>query len=75
MKKFDCTIEKKFGTASNAGSLPLELNLISYNGASARYDLRKWRVKDGQRKMQKGLTMTRQELLDLREFLNGLEDI
>lgn len=75
MKKFDYTIEKKFGTASNAGSLPLELNLISYNGASARYDLRKWRVKDGQRKMQKGLTMTRQELLDLREFLNGLEDI
>lgn len=75
MKKFDYTIEKKFGTVSNAGALPLELNLISYNGAAARYDLRKWRETDGQRTMQKGLTMTRQELLDLQEFLNGLEDI
>lgn len=75
MKEFTYEIEKMFGTVSNAGALPIELNLISYNGAAARYDLRKWRVKDRQRTMQKGLTMTRQELLDLREFLNGLEDI
>lgn len=75
MKEFTYEIEKMFGTVSNAGALPLELNLISYNGVAARYDLRKWRVKDRQRTMQKGLTMTRQELLDLREFLNGLEDI
>lgn len=74
-KKFDYTIEKRFGTVSNAGALPIELNLISFNGAAARYDLRKWREKDGQRTMQKGITMTREELLDLRDFLNGLEDV
>lgn len=75
-KEFTYTIEKEFGTVSTASSLPLELNVISYNGAPAKYDLRKWRTKeDGTRSMQKGLTMTREELLDLRAFLNGLEDI
>lgn len=76
MKEFTYEIKQRFGTVSSAGSLPLELNLISYNGAAARYDLRKWRDKaNGEHAMQKGITLTRQELLDLREFLNGLEDI
>lgn len=75
MKEFTYEIEKRFGTVSSSGALPLELNLISYNGAAARYDLRKWRETDGQRKMQRGITLNRKELLDLREFLNGLEDI
>ena len=74
-KEFTYTIERECGVVSTAGSLPLELNLVSFNGAPAKYDLRKWRVKDGQRTMQKGITMTREELLDLRDFLNGLEDV
>lgn len=40
-KEFSYTIEKHFGTVSVAGSLPLELNLVSFAGAPARYDLRK----------------------------------
>lgn len=75
-KEFTYTIEKRFGTVSNAGALPIELNLISFNGAAARYDLRKWRDKEnGEHTMQKGITMTREELLELRTFLNGLEDL
>lgn len=75
-KEFTYTIEKRFGTVSNAGSLPIELNLISFNGAAARYDLRKWRDKEnGEHTMQKGICMTAEELRDLRDFLNGLEDI
>ena len=70
-KEFSYTIEKHFGTVSVAGSLPLELNLVS-----ARYDLRKWRDKaNGEHTMQKGITLTREELCDLRAFLNGIEDI
>ena len=71
-KEFTYTIEKRFGTVSNAGSLPIELNLVSFNGAEPRYDLRE---RDGERKMQKGITFTREELLGLRDFLNGLGDI
>lgn len=75
-KNFTYTIEKRFGTASNAGALPIELNLISFNGAAPRYDLRKWRDKGTEHTMQKGITLTREELLDLRDFLNDLgEDI
>ena len=75
-KEFTYTIEKRFGTVSNAGSLPIELNLVSFNGAEPRYDLRKWRErKDGTHAMQKGITLTREELLDLRDFLNSVEDL
>ena len=75
-KEFTYTIEKRFGTVSEAGSLPLELNLVSFNGAPAKFDLRKWRTKEtGERTMQKGITLTREELLDLRTFLNAMEGI
>lgn len=75
-KTFTYTIEKQFGTVSNAGSLPVELNMVSYNGAPAKYDLRKWRIKeDGERTMQKGICLSVQELRDLRDFLNGMEDL
>ena len=75
-KEFTYTIEKRFGTVSNAGSLPIELNLVSFNGAEPRYDLRKWRErKDGTHAMQKGITLTREELHALRDVLNDLEDL
>lgn len=72
-KPFTYVIEKKIGVVSTAGTLPVELNLISYNGAAAKYDLRKWKDRDGERSMQKGIALTREELLDLREFLNTME--
>ncbi len=75
-KEFTYTIEKQFGTVSNAGILPVELNLISFAGAPAKYDLRKWRIKeDGSRSIQKGICLSLQELLDLKNFLNSMEEI
>ena len=75
-KEFTYTIEKQFGTVSHIGSLPVELNLVSFNGAPAKHDLRKWRIKEnGERSMQKGITFTREELLDLKNFLNAMEEI
>lgn len=75
-KEFTYTIEKRMGTVCQAGSLPLELNLISFNGAPAKYDLRKWRTKEsGDRTMQKGITFTREELAALKNFLNSKEEI
>lgn len=77
MKNTNFTYEIKihFGIVSNASTLPLELNLISYNGASPKYDLRKWRERDGERTMQKGITLTQEELRDLRDFLSSMEDL
>ena len=74
-KEFTYEIKKNFGTLSNTGTLTVELNLISYNGADPKYDLRKWRMKDDKPTMQKGITMTREELLALRDLLNCMEDV
>ena len=74
-KEFTYEVKKRCGTLSDTGSMTMELNLISYNGAEPKYDLRKWRMKDGVPAMQKGVTMTREELAALRDLLNSMEDI
>ena len=46
-----------------------ELNLISWNGAAAKYDLRDWAP--DHEKMGKGVTLTESEALKLKELLNA----
>jgi hypothetical protein len=65
-------IVKKIGVVSKAGSnWTKELNLIRWNDREAKYDLRDWSA-DGS-KMGKGVTMTREELIALRDLLNSME--
>lgn len=44
-----------------------ELNLISWNGREPKYDLRDWAP--GKEKMGKGVTLTKDELVKLKEAL------
>lgn len=65
-------IIKKIGVVSKAGSSwAKELNLISWNDREPKYDLRDWSA-DGS-KMGKGVTLSKDELLALRELLNQME--
>ena len=65
-------IVKKIGVLSKAGSgWAKELNLISWNDREPKYDLRDWSA-DGE-KMGKGVTLTKEELLTLKELLNSME--
>ncbi len=48
-----------------------ELNLISWNDREPKFDLRDWSADHG--KMGKGATLTREELLALRDLLNSME--
>jgi len=65
-------IVKKIGVLSKAASgWAKELNLIRWNEREPKYDLRDWSA-DGQ-KMGKGVTLSREELLALRELLNSME--
>ena len=65
-------ILKKVGTLSKSASgWAKELNLISWNDREAKYDIRDW-SSDGS-KMGKGVTLSKEELLALRELLNSLE--
>ena len=65
-------IIQRIGVLSETGSgWSKQLNLISWNDQEAKYDLRQW-APDGEN-MGKGVTLSKKELLALRELLNRLE--
>lgn len=47
-----------------------ELNLISWNGREPKYDLRDWAPEH--EKMGKGITLSKEELKELRDMLNKM---
>jgi hypothetical protein len=47
-----------------------ELNLISWNDAAPKYDIREW--SPDHTKMGKGVTLTAEELKKLRDLLSGM---
>ena len=58
-------------TLSDKNGMTKELNLIKFNDANPVYDLRKWnRIKD---RMLKGISFSKEEMMDLRDVLNGME--
>jgi len=72
MSEIKFEILKKVGVVSKSASgWAKELNLISWNDRDAKYDLRDWSA-DGQ-KMGKGVTLSKDELLALKELLNNIE--
>lgn len=48
-----------------------ELNLISWNERTPKYDLRDWAPEH--EKMGKGITLTNEELRKLRDILNNMD--
>jgi len=72
MPEIKYEIIKKIGLLSTAASgWAKELNLISWNDREAKYDLRDW--SPDREKMGKGVTLSREELLALKELLNTIE--
>jgi hypothetical protein len=65
-------IVQKLGVLSTSASgWSKELNLISWNEREPKFDIRDWSA-DGM-KMGKGVTLTLNELLALRDLLNSME--
>jgi hypothetical protein len=65
-------IVQKIGLLSKTGKgWAKELNLVSWNERDPKYDLREWSP-DGQT-MGKGVTLTKEELIALRDLLNKLD--
>lgn len=48
-----------------------EINLISWNDRDPKYDIREWSPEHD--KMGKGITLSKEEIVALRDMLNGLE--
>ncbi len=65
-------IEQRIAVLStNARGWERQLNLISWNGNPAKYDIRDWSP-DGSR-MGKGISLTGEELKNLKGILEELE--
>ncbi len=66
---FDFTIVDELGVLSTSPKgWNKELNLISWNGREPKYDIRDWAP--DHEKMGKGVTLSEEEILKLKEILN-----
>ena len=71
MAEIKFEIEKEIGSISESPKGWIkELNLISWNGNEAKYDLRDWAPEH--EKMGKGVTLSVDELKKLKDVLNGM---
>jgi hypothetical protein len=72
MPEIKFEVIKKIGVVSTSASgWAKELNLISWNDRDPKYDIREWSP-DGER-MGKGVTLSKEELVALKELLNKIE--
>ncbi|WP_461207611.1 YdbC family protein [Clostridium sp. DL1XJH146] len=72
MAEIKYEIEKTIGAISESPKgWSKELNLISWNGRAAKYDLRDWAPEH--EKMGKGITLSVEELKTLRDLLNEMD--
>lgn len=70
---FTFEIEKTFGVLSTSPTTGMtkELNKVSFNGREAKYDIRSW--DEDHEKMSKGVTLTKEELLELKSILDNMD--
>lgn len=72
MAEIKFEIEKELGSISESPKgWTKELNLISWNGKETKYDLRDWAPEH--EKMGKGVTLTNDELKQLKQLLNSMD--
>lgn len=72
---FRYEIVERVKVLSQSGDTSKELNLVCYGQAPAKYDLRSWKRADGEEKLLKGITLTREEAAALRDALNARADL
>jgi hypothetical protein len=56
--------------AKGKGGWAMELNMVSWSGREAKYDIRSW--SPDHQKMGKGLTFSKEELSSLKTLLNSM---
>jgi hypothetical protein len=71
MAEIKCEIKENIGVLSeSAKGWAKELNLVSWNDKEAKFDIREW--DPAHEKMGKGITLSKEELIKLRDILNGM---
>jgi len=64
-------IEEKLGKLSERKGWTKELNLVSWNNRKAKADIREW--DETHEKMGKGITLSWEELVELKKILNDMD--
>lgn len=72
MARIKYDIVKEVGVVSeNSSGWTKEINLISWNDRTPKYDIRDWAP--GHEKMGKGVTLSADELRELKRILNEMD--
>ena len=70
-KEFDYEVVKTYGSLSESSKgWKKEIKLISWNQKEPKYDIREWSP-DGE-KMGKGVTLSKEELVNLKDLLDEI---
>lgn len=70
MSEFKFEITKRIGViSSNSRGWSKEINLVSWNGAEAKFDLREW--SEDHQKMSRGVTLSTEEARTLLHLLSS----
>ncbi len=74
MPKFEFEVVKHIATLSEKKTTAKEFNLISFNGEEPKYDIRVWQdPQTEETKMLKGITLTKDEAIKLKEAFNSID--
>lgn len=74
MADFKYEITEEIAVLSDKNGYTKEINMISYNGAAPKVDIRNWSTGDnGEKKMGKGITLSKEEAMALRDALEEIE--
>lgn len=74
MAEFKFEIKKNLGViGTNAKNWTKEVNLISWGGHEPKYDIRDWSPDHS--RMGKGVTLTLDELINLKTLLDESEEV
>ena len=69
MPEFEFEVTKEIGSLNGeTNRWHKELNMVSWNGAEPKYDIRTWTGTDHQR-MGKGISLSREELVALSDLI------
>ena len=72
MPEFKYEVVENYGSLSESSKgWKKEIKLISWNQKEAKYDIREWSP-DGE-KMGKGVTLSKEEVINLRDLLNKID--
>ena len=72
MPEFKYEVVETYGSLSESSKgWKKEIKLISWNQKEAKYDIREWSP-DGE-KMGKGVTLSKEEVINLRDLLNKID--